>query len=681
MKSHELTVEGVRFSYGPLKILSDVYLSCRTGDIVGLFGRNGSGKSTLLQIIFGTLDSPDKIIRINNKVYAQPYLVKGLISYLPQFTFLPANISLKRIIMMYVNSIRHRNSLLEDSAVKPHLQKTTAELSGGELRYFEILLVLSSKAKFILLDEPFMGIEPIYQEKIKELIISNRGVKGFIITDHTYSAVMSISNHKLLISKGRVDRVSTEEELKEKGYLPPRQAAVVHSNQEIPAIPTNSEFEIDKQTFKDLGLFEDNRNGAFFKLFSSVKTIGGNTVLMNMLLSPTYDISFLENRRDSIQFFIKHKVEMRLNKVHMEMIDYYLSSTAPRLRDDIFHTIQGWLRSNDKQRNDEHIIKSGVSFLLSLLKQLSQVAELLSGKDAPDYLLAVSSRIEEFISESRIAEFINCKVDPTPADFVKLDKVFRNDKQEKLKTILGIVYEIEVFECLSALVDNFHFSLPEYSGAKEGGVQLAGLFHPLIKNPVANDFTIGETKNVCLLTGANMAGKSTFLKSFSICMYLAHIGFPVPAQYMKTRAFKGIITTINLSDNISEGHSHFLAEVKRIKQSALLIKDRKDIIVVFDELFRGTNVKEAYEASLMITSAFSEIDSSLFLISTHITEICNELKKQENIFFNCFESELQQDVPVYSYQMKSGISEERMGMPILRNENILEILKQAKSGK
>ena len=299
---------------------------------------------------------------------------------------------------MYVDSIRHRSSLLEDSAVKPHLQKTTAELSGGELRYFEILLVLSSKAKFILLDEPFMGIEPIYQEKIKELIVSNRGVKGFIITDHTYSAVMSISNHKLIISKGKVDKVSTEDELMEKGYLPLRQSAIAPSNQVIPATPTNSEFEIDKQTLKDLGLFDDNRNGAFFKLFSSVKTIGGNSVLINMLLNPTYDISFLESRRNSIQFFVKHKIEMGLNKVHMEMIGYYLSSTALHMRDDIFHTIQGWLRKNDKQRNDEHIIKSGVSFLLSLLKQLSQVAELLSGKDVPHYLLAVSSTIEAFLS-------------------------------------------------------------------------------------------------------------------------------------------------------------------------------------------------------------------------------------------------------------------------------------------
>ncbi|HMF73294.1 MAG TPA: ATP-binding cassette domain-containing protein, partial [Flavitalea sp.] len=501
MKIHELTVEGVRFSFGSVEILSDVYLSCRTGDIVGLFGRNGSGKSTLLQIIFGTLNSLDKIIRIDNKVYAQPYLIKDLIAYLPQFSFLPANISLRRIIRMYVASIRHRNSLFEDRAIQPHLEKTTAELSGGELRYLEILLVLSSKAKFILLDEPFMGIEPIYQEKIKELISSNKGVKGFVITDHTYSAVTSISNHMLLISKGRVDKVSTEEELMEKGYLPPRQSTIIPSIHEIPATPVNSQFEIDKQTFKDLGIFEDNRNGAFFRLFSSVKTIGGNTALMNMLLNPTYDISFLESRRDSIQFFVKHRVEMRLNKVHMEMIDYYLSSPAPLLRDDIFHAMQRLLSNNGKQRNDEHIIKSGVSFLLSLLEQLSEIAEQLVGKDAPDYLLAVASTIEEFVSAPPLVDFINYKLEPGPADFAKLDKVFRTDPKGKLKTILGIVYEIEVFECLSALVDNLHFSLPEYSGAKEGGVQIAGLFHPLVQNPVANDFTIGETKNVCLLTG------------------------------------------------------------------------------------------------------------------------------------------------------------------------------------
>jgi DNA mismatch repair ATPase MutS len=314
------------------------------------------------------------------------------------------------------------------------------------------------------------------------------------------------------------------------------------------------------------------------------------------------------------------------------------------------------------------------------LKDLDQIAELLYKRDVPDYLAGLSSVIEEFLSTPPLHHFVRHHAEPNHSDFAKLDGLFRN-RNGKLKTILGIVYEMEVFQCLSTLINKNNFSLPEYAASGEVGIHLTGVFHPLLKDPVENNFDISGTKNLCLVTGANMAGKSTFLKAFSICVYLAHIGFPVPAQALKTTVFNGLITTINLSDSISEGYSHFFAEVKRIRQSSLLIKDRKRMVVVFDELFRGTNVKEAYEASLMITNAFSEIDSSVFLISTHIAEITGELQKRQNVFFNCFESELTGQVPTYNYLMKSGVSEERMGMSIIKNEKILEILKQAKSGE
>jgi len=171
-----------------------------------------------------------------------------------------------------------------------------------------------------------------------------------------------------------------------------------------------------------------------------------------------------------------------------------------------------------------------------------------------------------------------------------------------------------------------------------------------------------------------MAGKSTFLKSVGLCCYLAHLGFPVPASKMETSVFSGLITTINLSDDVTKGYSHFYSEVKRVKNTALSIKEKKKILAIFDELFRGTNVKDAYDASLMITSAFAKIKQCAFFISTHIVEIAEELKNEGNIVFKYFESDVVNETPIYSYKLVNGVSAERHGLRIVKNEKIVEIL-------
>lgn len=145
---------------------------------------------------------------------------------------------------------------------------------------------------------------------------------------------------------------------------------------------------------------------------------------------------------------------------------------------------------------------------------------------------------------------------------------------------------------------------------------------------------------------------------------------------MKTTIFNDLMTTINLPDNINQGYSHFYSEVKRVKETALKIRKHRKMIVIFDELFRGTNVKDASDASLMITSALSKIRSSLFIVSTHIVEIAEELRKHPNIFFNYFEFQLQNGSPVYSYKLKEGISKERAGLLIVKNERIVELLEE-----
>ncbi|ULT41595.1 hypothetical protein KRR40_44525 [Niabella defluvii] len=95
-----------------------------------------------------------------------------------------------------------------------------------------------------------------------------------------------------------------------------------------------------------------------------------------------------------------------------------------------------------------------------------------------------------------------------------------------------------------------------------------GLYHPSLKNPVGNDVSMDASQNLIFLTGANMAGKSTFLRSLSTALYIAHMGFPVAAKAMEFSVLDGIYTTINLPDNLGIGASHFYVEVLRVKKMA-----------------------------------------------------------------------------------------------------------------
>ena len=189
-------------------------------------------------------------------------------------------------------------------------------------------------------------------------------------------------------------------------------------------------------------------------------------------------------------------------------------------------------------------------------------------------------------------------------------------------------------------------------------------------------FYLSETTNICFLTGANMAGKSSFLKAVGISIYLAHLGFPVPAASMKTSLFDGLVSTINLSDDLNLGLSHFYSEVMRVKEVAIQLNSNKRLFVIFDELFRGTNVKDAARASSMIIKALTKAASSAFVISSHILEIAQELEASANIFFQYFETELENGKPKYTYKLKYGVASESLGINIVLNEGIMELLER-----
>jgi ABC-type multidrug transport system ATPase subunit len=215
---HTLEIDSVQKSYNNKLILSDIYLKCESKNIIGLLGRNGSGKSTLLKIIFGIVEADNKFVRVDSIVKSTTSQLLREIAYLDQSSFIPKNLSVKKAICLCIEK-NERDDFYADLIIKPILKNKISELSGGELRYLEIKLVLQNEAKFVLLDEPYNGLSPFIIEKINDLIIKNAKNKGVIITDHDYKNVIKISTQLILMKEGKTHHLKNKEELTEKGYL------------------------------------------------------------------------------------------------------------------------------------------------------------------------------------------------------------------------------------------------------------------------------------------------------------------------------------------------------------------------------------------------------------------------------------------------------------------------------
>jgi DNA mismatch repair ATPase MutS len=109
----------------------------------------------------------------------------------------------------------------------------------------------------------------------------------------------------------------------------------------------------------------------------------------------------------------------------------------------------------------------------------------------------------------------------------------------------------------------------------------------------------------------------------------------VPAKSMQLTLFEGILTNINVEDNLVKGESYFFNEVKRIKETILKITNGKRWLVLIDEIFKGTNIQDAMKCSLAVIKGLIKMENGLFILSTHLYEIGEDLKQLPSISFKC----------------------------------------------
>lgn len=213
---HKMEADSIVLELRTRKLLSDIYLHCETGKITGLLGRNGAGKTCLMNIIYGNMHPNSKSIRFDTKVIMKPFSRPDLLLYLPQFNFVPKEFLLKKVFSHFELPYGPFEQLFPEFKFK--YKSTVKSLSGGQRRLLEIYLVLTAESKFVMLDEPFSLLSPIFIEAVKELIVRQKEKKGILITDHMFRHIVEVSDSLYLLADGQTRAIKDIKELEKWGY-------------------------------------------------------------------------------------------------------------------------------------------------------------------------------------------------------------------------------------------------------------------------------------------------------------------------------------------------------------------------------------------------------------------------------------------------------------------------------
>lgn len=474
-------------------------------------------------------------------------------------------------------------------------------------------------------------------------------------------------------------------------------------------------FLTDKQTLDDLNLTGKYNRNSVFSLFNNTVTRGGERLLEKMFASPFTSVNEINRRSGAIALFGGLKLDFPFTREEFSRTeDYFTNVDDSNLVLSVFANIRRKTMHLIANKQDYVVHREGFAAALVFLHRLKEFSSsimersLVNDNTSKGASIAFFSdeleQVSAFLRKREIRALLRVADDPAVADktgsglntmpfweFCRYDHLLRYTFSAEIMGLLRLMHKVDLYISVGryGVLRGFNYAVCHEPGGVVSGtaaetdtrdfrISMKGVYHPAVDNAVANDIEITSGSNFFFLTGANMAGKSTLMKSFSTAVYLAHMGFPVPCDSMEFTVMDGMYTSINVPDNLNLGYSHFYAEVMRVKMIAEAVAGGCRLVVIFDEMFKGTNVKDAFDATLSVSEAFCNKRESAFIVSTHIMEVAAELDgKCEGVQFWYLPTLLREGSPFYSYLLETGVSDDRFGMTIINNEKIVEIIKNS----
>lgn len=437
-------------------------------------------------------------------------------------------------------------------------------------------------------------------------------------------------------------------------------------------------FETDKQTLEDLNILGRYKTGSVFNMYEGIVTRGGERILETMFSTPLTDAKAINERSTIFAFFKENKFVFPFSQAEFDSVDQYISkggAVSPLL--NVMDILKIKAMKVIANTTDYDLLKQRVTLTIDFICRSHRFFDEMHQQVGNHPFRGEVERGRQLLDDSELTDLMEKNNrELSLIDLLKYDHIMRVKKSKKLSELLKLLSLIDVYIAVGTISREKNLNCAKAYEDREILFEMKNVRHPRIEKAVGNDFVISKDKNLFFLTGANMAGKSTLMKSFGIAVYMAHMGFPVAADKMEFVVRDGLYTSINVPDDISKGYSHFYAEVLRVKTVAIEVSKAKKLLIIFDELFKGTNVKDAYDATLAVTEALAKKRNCAYMVSTHIIEVGTELGERcKNVFFSYLPTIMEGKEPRYTFRLESGITSDKHGMIIINNEKILEIIR------
>ena len=434
--------------------------------------------------------------------------------------------------------------------------------------------------------------------------------------------------------------------------------------------------DIDKTTLADLLMFNSGEDISVFNKLDLCSTTHGSEQLrinFGTALKTEEEIIAVQQ---TLQLFIEHLPHWptQITNGTVMVVEKFFDSNI-----DVIPAHPSSIEAYSYKilhSPDFALVTYSAKHCFDFIKGFQSLLQLFSNTGHPLPLKKNLAEVEKIINKDQfsIVEKCNNTDELTSAQLLEFAHFIRYGYKHNMLSLVVLYAQIDAWYGMAKAVQKHRLVFPEFVQNNQPVIEAMGLYHLLVQDPVAYDVLLDQKTNFLFLTGANMAGKSTFIKSVGASVFLAHIGMGVPAQQMKLTLFDGMLSNINVIDNIAKGESYFYNEVQRIKSTINKISDGKKWLILIDELFKGTNVQDAMKCSITVIEGLLKMKNSLFILSTHLYEIGEELKKYPNIDFKYFETSVINDQLHFSYHLKDGISNDRLGYLILKREGVVELL-------
>jgi DNA mismatch repair protein MutS len=434
----------------------------------------------------------------------------------------------------------------------------------------------------------------------------------------------------------------------------------------------------DTTTLEDLSIISNDDEHSVLRFIDFTLTTGGKAQLLKFVSSPFTNIieieetqSIIKRMQDCMHEFAGTKIT---NGTIMVVETFYETSIqdiparpspAAAFAYRIFNS------------GDFSFVRYSMKHFVDFLSGMQQIYGLMQHESNPAKITNLIERIKKLLDKPGIQKHLGSKETNLPAPAaLELAAFIKRYYKRETKELIGLYSKLDAWYSMAMACRQHHFCFPSFSNNMAPLLQAEQLYHPLLASAVAYDVRLVPEQNFLFITGANMGGKSTFIKAIGVAAYLAHVGMGVPAESMQLSVFDGLLSNINIEDNLAKGESYFYNEVQRIKSTVARLLDGKKWLILIDELFKGTNVEDAMKCSTVVIEGMLKNRNALFILSTHLYEIGEPLKKHSNIIFKYFETSVANGQLCFNYTLKDGISNDRLGYLILKREGVVDLLEK-----